>query len=198
MTSSSAKNIAKLALSKARKLEKKQEVKTHDKHLVSVGPVDAAGFVVSLCDIAQGNERFHRDGNQLSPFFLKMVISWIGQAAATSETYRLIIFRDKQQVQATTPTALELLVAPHPLSIINAGFRKRWKILFDRLYTGSNDANIRLSFTHTIGIKLRAPMLYAGTLSTDITKGGLYFFVTTNSAAGPTFTYTSRLFYNDG
>ncbi len=188
----------KKVMKRVRKLEKRAEVKKDDRALNSFGLVLNTGQVQNWCDIAQGDDRDERDGNKITPFRLTIRFNWLGQAASTAEVYRLIVFQDRQQVVATTPTVAQVLQSSGALSLYNEDFLKRWKILYDNMWTGANDANIRLSFIGLITIRGLLPIIYATGTGTDVTKNGLYVLAITNVASNaPTLVYSSRLFYYD-
>lgn len=191
-------STAKLALKEVRKMKRRQEVKRDDKALISFGTVLNTGQITSLCDIAQGSGRSDRDGNRISPISLTIRYNWLGQAASTAEVYRIIVFRDKQQILATTPAVLDVLQSAGAISLYNEDFLGRFKILYDQMWTGANDANIRLSFVGLVKIRLTLPMVFAASASTDIVKNGLYIIAITNVASNaPTYVYSTRLSYYD-
>lgn len=179
-------------------MKRRQEIKRDDKALISFGLVLNTGQITSLCDIAQGSGRDERDGNRISPISLLVRWNWLGQAASTAEVYRIIIFRDKQQVLSTTPTVAQVLQSNGALSLYNEDFLSRWKILYDNMWSGANDANIRLSFIGVMRIKLTLPMIFAAVGDDTISKNGLYILAITNVASNaPTFVYSTRLSYYD-
>lgn len=194
----SALGIAKKALSKVRHLERKTESKAKDYTYTVIAGVSTSGFVTNLSLIGQGDTREDRDGNKISPSMLSLNFQWLGDASATSDMYRVIVFRDRRQVVATTPLMLEVLVQSNPLSQFNYGFKHRWKVVYDEVFTGANDAAIRLSFTRFVKIRLNLPMRWSAGTDTSIVANGLYMLVISNLAANlPEFGFTGRLHYTD-
>ncbi len=193
-----ASSIARKALSKVRKLERKQEVKFHSIVVTTIANVSTTGDVRSLALIAQGDSRTSRDGNKISPFFLSMRINWIGAVASTADVYRTIIFRDMRQASTVVPTVLTVLSSGTPLSQVNVATHGRWKILYDRTFTSINDAALRAQFSDVIRIKLNKRMGFRGAATTDINENGLFMINITNLAANlPSVVFSSRMFFND-
>ncbi len=191
------KSMASLALSKVRKLERKQEVKMFDIAITIRSNIAATGVVESLALISQGDGVSSRDGLKLSPFALEMRFQWLGDAASVDDTYRTIIFRDRRQVASTVPTVASVLAESNPLSRLMIANRTRWKILYDETFSSSNDAAIRLSFVRLLRMKLSLPMEFSGTANTTISKNGLFMIILASSGSLPNFTFNCRLKYND-
>ena len=126
----SAMSVAKKALSKVRKMESKRDVKTFDINLSTLTLVGTGGVITNMGQVAQGDGRTQRDGNIIFPFFMDIRLTWRGVAASITDVYRTIIFRDKRQVESTTPLVTHVLIDAHPLSQLAAAARSRWKILF--------------------------------------------------------------------
>ncbi len=192
--SHTAYHLASQAMSKVRKLERKVEVKVFD-HTSTDAAVGAAGVIRDLAFIPQGDLAATRDGNLISPFFMKLKIRWLGLAASVDEVIRTIVFRDKQQVLNTNPVVTDVLATATPMSMYNLTHRKRWKILFDATWTSPNDVAIRTSFIANTGMKLRLPMRYSGGAGGDKLSNGLYIIHV--ATATPTVVISTRLFYND-
>lgn len=191
-------SAGRLALSKVRKLERKQEVKIHDIAVTTLANVSNAGLIRDLALIAQNNTTDSRDGDFIEPFLLSVRMNWAGDAAATTGVYRTIIFRDKQQEPTVTPTVLNVLQSTSPLAQYALVNRGRWKILYDRTFTGVNDAAIRQSWVQVLRLKLTLPMQFRGAATTDIQRNGLYMIVIFNNNANmPDVTFSTRLFFND-
>ncbi len=196
--SASASSTAKLALSKVRRMERKQEVKVFDVLVNAIAGVGSTGDIRSLALMSQGNLVSQRQGDSIAPFFLKVRLSWAGVAASTIDVYRTIIFRDMRQVVSTVPTVSQVLSSNSPLSQFNVINRTRFKILFDRTFTIHNDVGILPVFVAIMNIKLRLSMSFSGAATTSIKKNGLFMLNISNVGANePTVTFGSRLLYND-
>lgn len=194
----SAMLMARRALSGVRKLQRRAEVKSIDIGTTTIAAVGTAGDIRTLAAIVQGDASLNRDGDKIQPFYLKMRFRWLGTAASTSALYRTIIFRDLRQIESTVPMMLDVLAIASPLSQFARGARKRWKILFDQVFTGIDDAAIRSSFAGVLGLKLRLPMEFSGVANTTIKRNGLFMINITDLGANePAFTFSSRMFFND-
>ncbi len=189
---------ATLALKKVRRLEKKIEVKTHDRTPATIANVSNTGVVTDLALIAQGDGVGQRDGNYITPFRLQLNVRWAGVAASTTDIYRTIVFRDKRQEATVTPAVLAVLRDNEVISLYNTTTRKRFQILYDEVMTGPGDAAVLHSFALMINLKLYGRMGFQGTASTDINENGLYMLNISNLAANQlSVAYTSRVFFND-
>ncbi len=196
--SGGASYIARKALSKVRKLERKVEVKMYDITLTTIASVPAVGDIRSLAAVLQGDLVNNRDGNKIAPFFLKVKIHWKCVVAALSQIFRTIIFRDMQQIDSTTPTVGDVLVAADSMSLYHATNRKRFKILFDATWTGAQSASDGLNFVANLNLKLSRRMGFSGAAATTVNENGLYMISVHNDTANlPSVIFTSRLFYND-
>lgn len=192
----SALKKATTALRKVRKLEKKQETKTHYIALFTQSNVTTAGVVGNIGFVAQGDAT--RDGNKISPYLLRITLHWLGDAAGVDDVYRSIIYWDTKTVKGATAAVTDVLMEANSLSMLKHDNRGRFIILYDQCFTGSNDASVRLSFIAKLRIKLNKSILYDGPLASDIVKNGLYMIHITNTSANhPDLSYTFQLDYND-
>ncbi len=197
------KNIARLALSKVRRLEKKIEVKSHFIALVAivnVGSTIATGADIrALHLIAQGDGIGDRDANKIHAFFLNMKIHWVGLPASVNDIWRIIILRDSQQIADTVPAITDVLQEETSLSLKNFTNRRRFKILFDQMFNGGTDTAILQTWLLNVSIKLNFRIGFGGAASTTITENGLYMITISGGTTNrPSVSHTSRLFYNDG
>lgn len=188
------------ALKAVRKLEKQREVKIS--HVgSSVNAIDTSGTMVDLSLIPQGDDSFERDGLAIAPFRFDIRAQWRGDAAATVEIYRTIIFQDRRQVSGATPLVLDVLRDAHPLSVFAIANRTRWKVLYDETFSGPSDTASRLSFVFIASMKMSMTMTWSGVAANTIKKNGLYMLLISNVApAGnnPDYQFFGRILYNDG
>ncbi len=198
--SHTAYHLASQAMTRVRKLERKAEVKVFDVNLNNTATVGAGVVINTMAEVVQGDAINQRDGLQISPFFLKVNFQWRGVAASVFDVYRVLIFRDKRQVASSTPALLDVLNEDAPLSRLANANRRRWKILYDEIFTSHNDANIVLSFVRVLKIKLTLKMLFSGAGGGTRTTNGLFMIIVTNrlTTDRPLFRFDSRIFYNDG
>ena len=195
---SSSMHVAKRALKKVKRLERKQEVKIYDIVLTTIAAVDTTGDTRSMSSIAQGDFVSSRDGEKISPFFFQLRINWQGIAAGVDEVYRTIIFQDRRQVLGAIPAVLDVLLEGNPLSLFNKQNRGRFKILYDETFTGISDTALRQSHISLVSRKMSGPIQWNGSSSTAWTKNGLFMINISNATANkPAVTFTFRLFYND-
>ncbi len=190
-------SIAKLALKKVRKLERKLEVKTVEFPITTLANIANTGVISNFTLIAQGDDSGLRDGLKITPFELKINFQWLGDAASVDDIYRTIIFRDMRQVDSVVPTVPNVLAENHPLARFTLVNRTRWNILYDETFTSSNDAAVRLCFVRLLRIKLKGQMIYTGAANTTISKNGLYMLNVASVNSLPNFVFNARLKYND-
>lgn len=157
--------------------------------------------MTDLTLVTQGAAINERDGNSIFPFFLQLKIVWTGQAASANDIYRTIIFRDKMQVTGVVPDIAGVkgvLAQAEAFSLLEATTRSRYKILFDRTFTASNDATVKQQVMWNIRLRLTLPMRWATAASTSIDKNGLYMLNISNlQALPPSAECTYRLLFND-
>ncbi len=190
--------IAKKALHKVRKLERKMEVKSFDIQNTAIVAISSAGDIRSIFLVAQGSNSNSRDGNSVSPFGLDMRLHWQGATVDKIGVFRTLIFRDKRQVSGTVPLVTDVLVQTSSLSQLSYLNRKRFKILYDETFTQANDAAIVPNYFRHIRLKLRLPVLYNGTTATSLAQNGLFMISISNLAANePALNFTCRVWYND-
>ncbi len=195
----SGMSIARKALSKVRKLERKVEVKTFDVGLNTIVDVAVAvGSITNLALIGQGDLSTQRDGDGIAPFFFRMNWNWTGPIAFRSGIMRMIIFRDTHQVDGGAPTILNVLTSVTPLSLYNRLLRKRWKVLFDRTFTATQSSSDAFMAVGQMNLRLKLKMRFNGVAGANILENGLYMILVSNVAADkPSFTFQSRVFFND-
>ncbi len=184
---------------RVRKLESKVETKMFDVTVSTQAAITTSGTIVSLGDIAGGALQNQRIGNMISPFFLKVRLHWNGDAAGTIDVYRTLLVQDKRQKVAANPVVLDVLHGAHPLAQYNNTTRNRFKILFDRTWTGVNDAAIFPNYVAVVNIKLNGKMGFTSASSTSKNMNGIYLINISNvTANAPDVLFSSRLFYKDG
>ncbi len=191
--------IAKQALSRVRKLERKVEVKMFDIIFTTIADVSTTGAVTHLAAVGSGDDTNDRDGLRIAPFFVKIRYHWEGAAASTKDVYRTIIFRDNRQVASTTPAVLDVLVQLSPLSQFNVSNRGRFKILWDNMWTNANDTAILQNFAGVMNIRLVKQMGWSDGSGGNVNMNGLYMLNITNLTVSnlAQFRFTSRMFFND-
>ncbi len=198
MTGKSSSAIARLALSKVRKLEEHQEVKHVDQGLVTLASISSSGVVTPFAVVAQGDGPNNRDGDTIFAFRFVIRFQWRGVPADVLGVYRTIIFQDRRQVDSTTPPVLDVLSDTSPLANFKASTRTRFNILFDELYTRPSDTTSQQSFVRSLSLKMKSKIRFKGSAGTAVVSNGLYMINITNLTANqPSMQFYSRMFYND-
>lgn len=187
-------STARRALSLARRLNNAMEVKAYD--IVNSTTIGTAGIVLNINDISQGDGQGNRDGN--SAYIFKLNIRWVMSiAAADNETvFRVIVFSDRKQVGSVVPTVLSVLSTAEPKAQFNVGNRLRWKIYQD--FWAPLDlvghANVLGHMTSSMKLKVN----YSGATGATWDTNGLFMLVISDENVNkPTFSYTTRCFFND-
>lgn len=185
-----AKKVAVSALRRIKRLEHNFEVKYFNSSYTT--PLVAAGDVFPLTNIAQGDTALTRDGNDITLRSVRVIgsvslSSDVPQSVAGSQTYRMIIFQDKQQVADTDPAVTDVLLTAGVYSPYNyPAVKERFKILHDKLYTlnpqgaiAQFDAGIRQhQRNHNLWVfPTVKKMMFNGASATDYQKGGLFMLL---------------------
>ncbi len=192
---------AKKALKEVRKLKKqlKPELKFADSGTITVLSV-AVGLVARRNDMAGGTEIFQRIGNaiRIMTWSIKgFVIANVDASALVYQQLRLMVFIDKQTVEASTPAVLELLSTSNVISFNNLDKAKRFRILYDRVFVMDKEDWQTTTFFKK-SFRLNMPQRYSSPVQSDIEKNGIYVLIVGNSATlGPTIIYQVRTIFTD-
>lgn len=191
-------SMAKLALRKVRKLERKVEVKFFDNPFQTIASISTTGDIRNIAQVVSGNSFNNRDGNHITPFRLNFRFHWGGIAGGTTDVYRTIIFRDKRQLSGSGPIVLDVLAAASPIAQIKGINHSRYKILFDHTFSNPNDTAIFQNFVGHVSIRMSLQMGWLGTSGGDINQNGLFMLNITNLTTNlPSLKYSTRMFFND-
>lgn len=166
-------------------------------HMVnaSAASVDTTGTVVSLCNIAQGDDISGRTGDSIFVKYLQSRFIVTKHASATFTSVSIFFVIDNQQVADTAPTITDVLQSADPLSGLNLSKHKRCRVL--ARYNFMLDAN-DVSKEFKLNKALKHHVFFNGTASTDIQKGGIYMMAISNEASNtPTIIYNDRISYYD-
>lgn len=160
---------------------------------------NGVGTVLNLCSITQGVAENQRVGEKLTCTKLqgKFAVYW-NAAGVSVQQCRIMIVRDSQ-CQGTLLTVPQVLAnmgtIRAPISNLNVSIPGRYKVLYDRMVTVSDDKECA---TLMINKALNNITHYTGPLSTNEAKGQLLLMMCSNvSVAGPTVEFTTRLYYKD-
>ncbi len=188
-------NAAHKALSLVRKLNRAREVKYYD-ILHNQTTFAAAGFVYHMSSIAQGDSFSTRDGNSCQIFNLDLRWSVFREVTDTASAYRIILFRDTQQVAGVTPTVLSVLREANPRSQwAGANNRTRFQIYYD--YMGHITTTNNMVNGH-FNSRMQTKAEWYGAAAGDSAKNQIYMLVITDEIANfPIMNWTFRLLFND-
>lgn len=198
---SSALALAKSALAGVRYLKGLVNSEKYNVDTTFTTSTFNTGTVTSLVPIAQGDGESDRTG--LSVYVRSLSLrGQISASSTTQSTTRLILFRDKQQIADSTPSAANLLSSPAQVdSYLSRGTGGRFDILYDKSFVVSgNDAGRPQQWVN-ITIPMRSHVRYNGTATTDLQKNGLYLLHMSDRSDGsgtaPTLNLTTRVYYHD-
>ncbi len=125
--------IAKKALRKVKRIERKVEVKIFDFDVATQAPV-IAGILTHMNAIPQGDGVEQRDGLGANMIGFQMNYKVIMNAASTNAVMRVLIVRDKRQVESTDPSVLDVLLAASVVSQRSRVNPKRFHVYYDKQY----------------------------------------------------------------
>ncbi len=193
--------VGYVAMKAARMVARKYlnpELKSHD--VANQDTItDGAGKILNLSNIVQGLDSVNRIGRSIKvkEFSFNAVLTQ--NSSATNTQVRIIIIADQQQEGSNDPSWLEVCVAVAPTSLLNVtSTRKRFKILYDRLFTLSI-ANVTM-IPFRFKKKMSHVIQYTGTTAADASngKGSLYLMAISNEVTNdPTLDISTRILYLD-
>nr|UOF80444.1 capsid protein [Cressdnaviricota sp.] len=194
----SVKNIAQAAWSGVKYLRTLVNSEVHKWDFTNTGTLSTTPVILNFTGIAQDDTASGRTGNSILIAYFAFRMSVTIHASATNSVVRCIIFKDKQQISDTAPTAADLLsITTNPLSFYNANKVGRFQVLSDKIYTlsASGAASVRYFKFYK---KLNSHMRFNGSASTDIEKGGIYALLMSDQATNtPAMSYTGRIAWHD-
>lgn len=194
---SSALSMASKALRMANYF--KQIINVEHKHseVGYLGETVSTGIVTHLTPIATGDDPDERNGTSVLARFLNIrgEIRW--NTSSPYQRCRIVIIRDNQQVDDTSPTLTEIFNENNPLSHLSVADPGRFKILAQRNFTADMQ---KLTTSFHITYKMQYHLRFNGTAGTDISKNGTYLCLMTSditTGEGANLEYISRLTYVD-
>ncbi len=184
---------------KVHRLERTDELKQITLGISATG-ITTTPTTTHLTAVATGNDHNNRDGNELSLKYLQFdaILTANGSGSLADQLMRVVIFQDKQQEEAVTPTVADVFgtASPSIYEVQNFVDRKRWRILYDRVLTcgvsGSGGAGTSNDYPSRRSVRIRCKVPktsvgYSGTASSDILKNGIYMMRWSQEATqGPT------------
>lgn len=139
------------------------------------------GFVQSLTGMATGDTINTRDGNSIKGVYLGGRITLKINSSATASVARCIVFQDTQQIADTSPTLTEVLQTNDVKSFLNQAALGRFKILWDKTYTLSQNSPTATHQIH-VDIPLNHHLRFNGNTANDTQKGHLYYLALSDEA----------------
>ncbi len=175
------------------------ELKSHDV-ATSSAIIDGAGLIVNLSNIIQGLDSVQRIGRSIKVKELSFNATLTQHVTATNTSVRICIVADTQQEGPDLdPTWLELMVAATPTSLFNVtSTRKRFKIIYDKLFTLSDSGETMKSFRFKK--KMNLVIQYVGTAAADSSNGrnSLYLLAQGSETSNdPVININTRILYLD-
>ncbi len=184
--------IAKKALRRVKRLERKVEVKVFDVVVNNITPT-VAGIVVHINAIAQGDGIVNRDG--LASNCIGFKLNYQINNTVISAT-RIMIVRDNRQIESTDPSVLDVILSADPLSQKSRVNPKRFTIYYDQVHEMDPDDTTRL--VRRRFFKKKFEMRWVGATGTSQTRNGLYLIANTDAAANePTVKFSFRMWFTD-
>lgn len=183
--------------------------------------IDSAGAILSLTQIAEGDQVFGRQGTRIIPKF--MSFKWTVQANTLPATttlppvvVRLMIFQDTQ-MDGTAPTVAKVLanenasgvIAANCYSALNEKYPGRFKVYWDKLFICNPTAGATVAGTDYIYysghvgkkyVKLGSkvlPITYTDGGSTDYSNGQFFILYISDVDEAAAFDLQWRLGYTD-
>lgn len=158
--------------------------------------ISNTGSIIRLVDIAQGDGEGQRTGNSILVRGINLKLAFNQNASATDTLYRIIIFKDTQQIADTSPAITDLLATASTLAPLNASTVGRFKIMKNWFFHTSNASDTVRNISWYMNMRMH--MRYNGSASTDYQKNGIYLLVLSDQATNtPTVYYNKRVTYHD-
>ncbi len=188
-------SIAKKALRRVKRLERKVEVKTFDVVVHAVTPA-LAGLIEHVNVIAQGDTIQNRDGLSCNLIGFKLNYRITLNAAATAAEIRILIVRDNRQVESTNPSVLDVLLSADPISQRTRVNPKRFTIYYDKVHV-LDDSSQRIVY-RSVFRKAKFKQVWVGAAGTTHTKNGLYVISISDLSGNlPSFKFSFRCWFVD-
>jgi len=156
--------------------------------------VTGTAAIASLLAVPQGTNVTDRTGSSIRAVNLQINASFTASntlIGRTDSINRILIVKDRQQAQATTPAITDIINSASVIGLRNVYFLNRFQILHEQfIKVDTYNPSVQLKKT----LSLNHISSFASGLSTDITSNGIYLiYVSNNSINPPTMTWASRL-----
>lgn len=167
-------------------------------HSQSLGSTTApsTGVMTLLNGFTQNDTASGRTGNSVLMRNVHLRLGFIQNAAATTTTYRVMLFWDTQQVGDTNPAVTDLLETTSPYSPLATANVGRFKVIKSWFFT-TDDTKSQTRLLECYK-DFRVHTRFNGTANTDIQKNGLYLMAISDQAVNtPTYSYSWKVGYHD-
>lgn len=134
--------------------------------------VGTAGAIYSLNTLAQGTGAVARDGNSIKLTSLQIRHSVVMNPTAVTNTFRIIVFQDLQEVLGTNPAVTDVLQTASFLAPLNRARAGRFKVLSEHVFLLSATGS-QIAYTKEYK-KLSVHQHWSDSTSTNIEKNGIY------------------------
>lgn len=198
---SKSKSVAVRALTKVNKLSRqfKPEVKSKLENSVGLG-VPLTGQVITFSNIAESVTSLGRTGLAISGKSLSIKYNLTKNISPAHSFARIMVFRDKQQIQDTNPSSSDILQSTASntaiISFPSEVFLKRFDIMYDRTHLLTSQQPVASGVKH-FNLK-NLDIRYNGSTSSDIQKNGLYMmFIGNEISTVPLMNLSTRFRYTD-
>lgn len=199
--SSSHPNMPVTAPQVRRMIANKEETKYFVAGIVSDG-ILVTGSISSLTNIVQGTGFAQRLGDEVQHKELR--VKYAFNMADTTQLVRVIFFKWKDNDQFNAPTVAQILLndtggAPSPMSFLNDNCKQSYTILFDKTYSGTNNAANPKSFINAdFKIPLKGKSRYFSDAGTTGTNKIYRLFISDSVAPpNPNFDWQTQIAYSD-
>ncbi len=193
----SALSVANKALRATKYLKGLVNSEMHIQQLTIAQTVVAAGSVVSIVGISEGDSQFQRNGLVILLKYVKLKLGGVMHASATDTIIRVILFVDLQQQSDAVPTVTDVLQSSSVNAFYQAGQMGRFRILYDKAIPMSavgSSANWHID----LHIPVKLHVKYNGTAATDLQKNGIFLLLVADEATNvPTVDGETRVGFHD-
>ena len=158
----------------------------------------STGSIVHLTSIGQDDTATGRTGNSILLRGININLECSMSSSITNgETYfRIILFKDNQQIGDTSPGVTDVLASATTSSFLNQSQAGRFQILKNWYFTLDSIRGKSRIISHFVN--QHTHVRWNGANGTDIQKNGVYLlFLSDESTNTPTVTYNTKLGWHD-
>lgn len=175
---------------------KRSELKIVD--TANSATVSTAFVVIPLVEVQQGTALNERVGYSITPKDLDVRLKFdIGAAliGSPNSIVRILVVKDNQQIDSTSPAGLDVLSTADPVSQRNYFNQYRFSILKD---TSFNMDQYHPVLFKKMKLNIGTFIRYSGAGLTSVSKNGIYLIMISNNTANPpTVSWWNRIRFTD-